>query len=309
MFYKFLLGLILSFLFLYFVFSDINLDELRTSLAQIKITHIALAILIIMSFYLIRAYRWKLLVDDKVSYMDAFYASSLSYFFSLILVFQAGELSKIHILKNKYNIDRSYTASTIIIERMLDLSALTVFFLISLAYFSLENTFLSFMIIILGLFFLILLIFSKQIFLWLRGTFLHQFIHSSLLKFKLGQYIIEMYKSLTEAFFLLNDIRLKVALLTIILWTVNFSSILVFLGKYGNLFEILGGFSLLSLGVAAQATPANIGQYEFIWTAVFEGIVNVPIEQLVASGIVLHAVIVGVISLFALLSWLISLIK
>ena len=303
MFLRFLLALILSFFFIYFVFSDINLDELRSSFVQIEITHFALATLIIMSFYLIRAYRWKLLVDNKVSYMDAFYASSLSYFFSLILVFQAGELSKIHILKNKYNIDRSYTASTIIIERMLDLAALTVFFLISLVYFSLENIFLAYVIIILGLFFLIFLIFSKQILLWLRGTFLHRFIHSSLLKFKLGRYIIEMNKSLEEAFLLLHDLRLKVALLTIILWTVNFASILVFLGKYGNFFEILGGFCLLSFGVAAQATPANIGQYEFIWAEVFNGVTSISVEQLIASGIVLHAIIIITILTFALFSW------
>ena len=100
----------------------------------------------------------------------------------------------------------------------------------------------------------------------------------------------------------MHDNRLKMAIYTLVLWSVNYCSVIVFLGRHGNFYEIIGGFSILSLGVAAQITPANIGQYEFIWAEVFKGIVPISVEQLIASGIVLHSIIIATITMFALVS-------
>ena len=305
MFVKFILGFILSAFFIYFILNDIDISKLYQSLLYTSVIEIILVIFIMSSFYFIRAYRWKLLLDKKIPYSDIFFASSLSYFFSLILIFQAGELSKIHFLKKKYNIDRGYTASTIIIERMLDVSALVVFLLVSLIFFSLENNYVFYLVSILGIIFLFFLVFSKQFLFVVRGTFIHRKIYGFLIKIKLGKYLIELYRSLNDAFTLLHINRVKMTIYTIALWLVNFGSIFVFLGRHGNFFEILGGFSILSLGVAAQTTPANIGQYEFIWSEVFKNVISLPIEQLISKGIVLHAIIIIIISSYALISWLI----
>jgi hypothetical protein len=254
-------------------------------------------------FYIMRAYRWKILLSKNVSFADVFYASSIAYFVSLILIFQAGELSKIEFLKKKHNIDRGFVASTIIIERMLDFSALVIFFFISLVYYSIGKDYIVYLLGTLGAIFLIFLIFSKYLLAKFRGTYLHNKVHSWLLKIKVGVYLIELYKSLNSAFLLLHNNRLKMAIYTLVLWSVNFCTVIIFLGGYGNFFEIIGGFSILSLGVAAQATPANIGQYELLWAEIFKGIIPISIEHLIASGIVLHSIIVMTITISALFSW------
>ena len=303
MFFKISIGAIFSFLLLYLVFSDIDLNAVQKGLLYTDTTDVFIAISALVFFYTLRAYRWKILLGKNISYSDAFFASSLAYFFNLILVFQAGEFSKVHFLKKKYNIDRGFTVSTILIERMLDASALVIFFFISLVYYSKSSTYMIYLLGILGLVSLILLTFSKYFFSKARGTYMHNKVHGLLLKRKLGVYLIELYKSLNSAFLLLHNNGLRMVIYTLILWIVNYLSVFVFLGKYGNFFEIIGGYAILSLGVAAQFTPANIGQYELLWAEVFKGVVNIPVEQLIASGIILHSIIILTISLFALVSW------
>jgi len=301
--FKILFGIVASIFFIYFVFTDINISDVQRSLIYTDTFDVFIAVGAISTFYFIRAYRWKILLGSKVSYSDAFFASSTAYFFSLILIFQVGELSKIHFLKKKYNISRGFTTSTIIIERMLDVSALVMFFFISLIYYSIGKENIVYLLGTLGMILLFLLTFLKHFFSRVRGTSLHKKVHGSLIKTKFGLHVIELYNNLNSAFILMHDNRLKVAIYTLILWSVNYCSVIVFLGKYGDFYEILGGFSILSLGVAAQVTPANIGQYEFIWAEVFKGIVPISVEQLIASGIVLHSIIIAVITMFALVSW------
>ncbi len=304
MIFKILFSVAVSFFFIYFVFTDINISEVRSSLLYTNSFDVVLAAVAISTFYLMRAYRWTILLGNNVSYADAFFASCIAYFFSLILIFQAGELSKIQFLKKKYNISRGFTASTIIIERMLDVSTLIIFFFISLVYYSIDSENIVYLLGTLGVISLIFLTFSKYFFSKARGTYLHKKIHSLLIKTKLGMYLIELYQNLNSAFILMHDNRLKMIIYIFILWSVNYCSVIVFLGRHGNFYEIIGGFSILSLGVAAQITPANIGQYEFIWTEIFKGIVPISVEQLIASGIVLHSVIIATITMFALVSWI-----
>jgi len=301
---KLVFGIAISFFFIYFVFTDIDLNDVSKSLRYTNISDVIVAIIAISIFYFIRAYRWKVLLGKKISYSDVFFASSMAYFFSLILVLQAGELSKIHYLKKKYNIDRGLTLSTILIERLLDLSTLVIFFFISLAYYSIDNESLVYFLGAIGVLMLIFLTFSKYFFSKIRGTYLHNRIHNQLFKLKFGRHLIEFYKNLNSAFILMHSNGLKLWIISLFLWFINFLSLFVFLGKHGNFFEILGGFCILSLGVAAQVTPANIGQYEFIWAAVFKGITTISVEELIASGIVLHSIIIISISTFALFSWI-----
>jgi glycosyltransferase 2 family protein len=300
---KLVFAIAISFFFIYFVFKDIDLNEIIKSFRYINTSDVILATISISIFYFIRAYRWKVLLDKKVSYSDVFFASSLAYFFSLILLLQAGELSKIHYLKKKYNIDKGLTLSTILIERLLDVSTLVIFFFISLTYYSIDSKNLVNFLGAIGLLMLIFLTFSKYFFSKIRETYLHNKIHDQLFKFKFGRHIIEFYKNLNSAFILMHSNGLKLWIISIFLWFINFLSLFVFLGKHGNFFEILGGFCMLSLGVAAQVTPANIGQYEFIWAEVFNGITTISVEQLIASGIILHLIIIITIVTFALFSW------
>jgi len=305
MFVKVFLSAIISFILLYFVFIDIEVSEVQSSLLYINTADAVFAAIALVLFYIMRAYRWKVLLGKNIPYFDAFFASSLAYFFSLIFIFQAGELSKIQFLKKKYNIDRGFTTSTIIIERMLDVFTLVIFFFISLVYYSIDNIRIVYFLGVLGIALLVFLFFSKYIFIQVRGSFFHNKTYNFLLEKKMGRYLIEIYRSLNKAFLLLHAIRLKMIVYTFILWGVNFFSVVIFLNMYSNIYEIIGGYSILSLGVAAQVTPANIGQYELLWTEIFKGMVSMPVEQLIASGIVLHSIIILIISVFALGSWVI----
>ena len=109
MIFKILFSVAVSFFFIYFVFTDINISEVRSSLLYTNSFDVVLAAVAISTFYLMRAYRWTILLGNNVSYADAFFASCIAYFFSLILIFQAGELSKIQFLKKKYNISKFKT--------------------------------------------------------------------------------------------------------------------------------------------------------------------------------------------------------
>ena len=74
---KLLFAIVISFFFIHFVFSDIDLNEIIKSLRFINASDVFIAFIAISIFYFVRAYRWKVLLDKEISYSDVFFASSI----------------------------------------------------------------------------------------------------------------------------------------------------------------------------------------------------------------------------------------
>jgi len=111
---------------LYFIFNDINLEELKFivyNYSHIGIIYIIIAILISDIIY---SYRWTYLSKNTCSIMASFEASSISGILNFILPAKLGEISRVIYLKKMYNFKINNSISLIMVEKFFDLILLAI---------------------------------------------------------------------------------------------------------------------------------------------------------------------------------------
>ncbi|HIK58289.1 MAG TPA: flippase-like domain-containing protein [Nitrospinaceae bacterium] len=124
-----LIGLTIAFGALYYTLRNISLDELIMSFKELELLYILPAFGIIILTYVIRAYRWKILLRPfKQVPIKDIYAPLMIGFMGNILPARAGEFLRAYLLGKKQGITFSGAFSTIIMERLFDLICLLALF-------------------------------------------------------------------------------------------------------------------------------------------------------------------------------------
>ena len=129
-------GLILSALFLYMAFRDVDFNQTGENIASSNIFYLLLAALICILQFFIRAWRWRLLLNTVKE--TGFLSRLLSVFtgFAANCIFPArlGEVVRAHTLGQAEKISKSSVFGTIVIERIFDGFALFLIFLTGLMF-------------------------------------------------------------------------------------------------------------------------------------------------------------------------------
>ncbi|TFB12718.1 flippase-like domain-containing protein [Candidatus Marinimicrobia bacterium MT.SAG.4] len=134
---KHLLGIIISLIFVYFAFRDINLEEFFESMKEGEYIWVLPAFVAMVSSFWLRGYRWKCILNPvkEVSINSAFSATMIGYMANNVLPFRIGDLIRLVAIWKEAGVSRAAALGSIVIERIFDLfMTLAIFGLALLAY-------------------------------------------------------------------------------------------------------------------------------------------------------------------------------
>ena len=134
-------GVIISIVGIYWAFRDFNYNEFITSIQGINYFYLILATLFLWGSVWLRGIRWKWLFKDNNSptITSLYRAELIGYFGNNVLPLRFGELLRSHIVGKENSLSKSFVFGTVILERLMDTLALTLFILLLFLTYPLEG--------------------------------------------------------------------------------------------------------------------------------------------------------------------------
>ena len=123
-------GLIVSLLCLAGIFFLINPAEIMNAMKTADPRYSLLTLIGIMLFMLLRAVRWRILLNNEIPTTQIFHIQSIGYMLNFILPFRLGDVARAILIGNVPPVTISRGLSTMVIERLLDM----LFFVILLPF-------------------------------------------------------------------------------------------------------------------------------------------------------------------------------
>ena len=123
------IGLAIAVGALYYTLRNISLDELIASFKEVELVYVLPALAIIILTFVVRAYRWQILLRPfKQIPVNDIYAPLMIGFMGNILPARAGEFLRAYLVGKKHGITFAGSLSTIIVERLFDMVCLLILF-------------------------------------------------------------------------------------------------------------------------------------------------------------------------------------
>ena len=292
---KFILGVLISVIGLYYAFRQINFWELWIIIKNVNFILVILAIVILLLSNVIRAWRWQILVKPikDVSFEPAFSSIMIGYFGNSVLPFRMGEFLRAFVVADKTSLTASTAFGTIVIERILDFIGLSTVILLIMTVYPLTSVGGS---IIIGV---IVLSLTAFIFFFLFGGFKSSLLvkieKSSLLRIGLLHKILPFIKNFLDGATTIRATnKLGIILLyTLIIWIMYYCSTYLATIATGIELEWFGfGVLLISttLAISIPAAPGYIGTYHAAAVYILTNLFDVGRIDAQAAAIILHAV-------------------
>ena len=123
-------GLTIALIALYYTLRNVSFVEVASSFQKIDYFYIFPAVLIIMSGYVFRAYRWQALLESSLHVkVSGLFSPMMIGFMGNFLPARAAEVLRPYLLSKKYNISFSAAFASIVMERLCDLIVLLMVFI------------------------------------------------------------------------------------------------------------------------------------------------------------------------------------
>lgn len=128
------LGVLVSALAIGFIITQLNLTQFWQAWTQANYSYVIPCLILLVLGLFTRAARWQVLLQNQLPYNRTFSIMNVAYLVNGVLPFRIGEVARIYLVsRTRKNIPPPETASTIIIERLLDLLAIVVMVLLAFA--------------------------------------------------------------------------------------------------------------------------------------------------------------------------------
>ena len=123
-------GVVISAVAMVLAFRNVPLSELAVYFRSIDIRWTSLSVILVVTSFAIRAYRWKLIVETTahLPYWQAFHPLMIGFMMNCILPGRVGEVARPAILKKNNSIPFSTGLATVATERVLDALVLILLF-------------------------------------------------------------------------------------------------------------------------------------------------------------------------------------
>ncbi len=129
-------GLILSALFLYLAFRDVDFEQTGQTILSSNLFYLLLAVLVCILQFFIRAWRWRILLRPvkETGFSSRLLSVLIGFAANCIFPARLGEIVRAHSLGKAEKISKSSAFGTIVVERIFDGFALFLIFLIGLMF-------------------------------------------------------------------------------------------------------------------------------------------------------------------------------
>jgi len=125
-------GILISALAVYAVLQFVDLQELKHALSTVSLQFILGVIAFNLASLVLRGKAWQTILDNKISFRQAFFGISEGYFLNNILPFRAGEFGRSFFVGRNSGLGTMYILSSIVIERALDIGFAAILIVLTL---------------------------------------------------------------------------------------------------------------------------------------------------------------------------------
>ena len=142
-FIKLALGIVLAILFLWLVFRRISLDEIKDAFSNTKPLLLVAAVVFFYIGYSCRIERWRLMLNrdnPKLGWRNCAGPLMASVAANNVLPFRSGDLLRAFGFNRRLGVSAATSATSLVVERLLDLLMVAAFLGIALAYFGMESS-------------------------------------------------------------------------------------------------------------------------------------------------------------------------
>ncbi len=138
---QFWLGMALSGIFLYLAVRNIPLSDLAASLTNVDLVWLVAGIVFQVIALIPRAVRWLIILEPEGSLKEAFYSQNIGYLFNNIFPLRVGELARVIVMSKGCGIPIVRVATSVILERMLDVITVLIGLLLVLSRMTIPDQF------------------------------------------------------------------------------------------------------------------------------------------------------------------------
>ena len=292
--FKLLVLFIISFVSIYFAFSGASTFKILEKLNSVDLFRIMIAVLLLILSCVVRAYRWQILLLPfcQIPFHRVFSSTMIGYFGNGVLAFRLGELLKANAVVKGSPVKTSQAFGTVILERILDLIAVLIIFIITIPWFPFNDNDYSTLAYTFS-FSLILIIIA--IIMLLRYNLLMKIKHLRIFCSGFGKKIFSEMTKVFEGVTIISQIKNIKAVITlsIFLWCLYLVISIFVLNacsiKIGFI-ELAVLFVIGSIAIGLPALPGSIGTYDLIVTKALENLFNINHMDALNYALVSHAV-------------------
>jgi uncharacterized protein (TIRG00374 family) len=125
------LGIGVSLVCLGLILWQVDFGNLLISIRKAKWQALPIVIGSYMAFMFLRAWRWQIMLGNKVHYWPVFHAQNIGYLLTNILPFRLGELGRAYLIGQQQGLNGLQALSSVALERVLDMLIIVLFFVLS----------------------------------------------------------------------------------------------------------------------------------------------------------------------------------
>jgi uncharacterized protein (TIRG00374 family) len=256
---NFIIGFIISFVFIYLSLKGIDFSELKLSLKSANYIYLFPVLILVLSLLLLRSFRWGVILSPLIKYdqKTLFIITAIGYMVGSIIPARIGEIARPYLVKQKNGIRMSSTIATVVVERIFDMLALMFILFVVILVIPLPETLFNTGIIILVI---SILIFMVLIFLAVKKDFsLNKAdIVFEKLPDKPAAFLKRLLHSFVEGLQILPDIKktLYLFFLSVLVWVLNSATFYVMFYAFGFELNFIDACSLTVISAIAVILPA-----------------------------------------------------
>lgn len=309
-------GYLISFVFLYLTFKDINFIAAIDYLSVTNLLYIFLAVGITVLFFIIRGYyqinnlRY---INRNISFSSSTASIGIAQFYNVILPARMGELTRVYFLSKKSGINKASLLAYILIEKLLDIFVILLLLLIIITLFINNNSqilevFLYFLggIVIITSLISMYLIFNKYFLKFVKNIFPKN-ISSAIFSLNTGIYSgLKIFKTKEQILKSSALLLLSWMCIIVIYSVITYPYVALFgMPLYSGIIFMV--FSVLALSV--PSAPAGIGVVHYgLYLAVTifgNDIVNTEADLVAAFVISTHffIIMVDILASSGIIAW------
>lgn len=139
--YKFWIGILISGIFVYLTFKDVDLKNFFKTLIKVSYLYLPFLLLLLFIAFYGRALRWRYLLgkEIKIKTHNLFSYIIIGFMVNNVLPARIGEFVRAYIIGKKENISKSFAFSTIVVERVFDGMVILLLFLPTIFFYPLPQ--------------------------------------------------------------------------------------------------------------------------------------------------------------------------